>query len=364
MVDTAKTFRPQSILLWHKVANHPEARRIVDMFPRTPVQVVERQRGVPVDRNAVTHPLIAGKRTLLIGAASRFVHPFDGSLGDVCCRPYLKLVPVSNGCPYFCTYCYLAHVYREHLSAIKINVNHDQMFRQIRKALATADGLVAFNMGEMLDSLALDHVTRLTSQLVPFFGGMRRGHLMLLTKSANIGNMLAVEPNRQVVVSWSLNTQRMIDAFEPGTASLAERIEAARQCRQHGYRIRFRIDPGMLYDGWQADYGDLVQQALASTQPENITLGMLRLVPGHFALAAKAYGQRGKNLGQHDLVERASDGKLRYQLRRRIAFYRHVINAIGSIDRNISTSLCRETPEVCHHFASTCHPEQCNCMAC
>lgn len=364
MRDRARTFRPHTILLWRKVAAHPEARRIVDMFPEVSVRIIERQRSASPNHSAAGHPLIAGKRTLLIGEASSFVHRFDGGLGgNVRCRPYWKLVPVSNGCPYFCTYCYLASVYREHLLAIKININHDQMFRQIRKALAGADGPVAFNMGEMLDSLALDHVTNLTSQLVPFFGGMRRGYLMLLTKSANIENLLALEPNRHVVVSWSLNAQPMIEAFEPGTASLAERIEAARRCQQHGYRIRFRIDPGMLYEGWQNGYGDLVQQMLTATQPDNITLGMLRLAPGHFALAARAYGQRGRNLRQHDLVERSSDGKLRYRHDRRIEFYRHVIDAIRSFGRGVSTSLCRETAEVCRHFGSLHHPEQCNCVA-
>jgi hypothetical protein len=56
-------------------------------------------------------------------------------------------------------------------------------------------------MGEMLDSLALDHITNLTTMLVPFFAGLSRGFLILLTKSSNIDNLLAVEPNDKTVVS-------------------------------------------------------------------------------------------------------------------------------------------------------------------
>lgn len=362
--DTARTFRPHTILLWRKVAEHPEAQRIVGMFPEAQVRVIERQRSIPAPGHAATHPLVAGKRTLLIGEASSFVHRFDGGLGgNVRCRPYFKLVPVSNGCPYYCTYCYLARVYREHLAAIKVNVNYDQMFREIRRALAHTNGVAAFNMGEMLDSLALDHVTNLTSELVPFFGGLRRGCLMLLTKSANIDNLLRLEPNRQAVVSWSLNAQQMIETYEPGTASLDERIEAAHRCQRRGYRVRFRLDPGMLYDDWQAGYAKMLHRALEAVEPENITLGMLRLVPDHFRLAAQAYGPRGRALEQHELVEKASDGKLRYRAKKRVEFYRFTIDIIHSLNRDASISLCRETPDVCRHFAHICNPQRCNCLA-
>ena len=155
-------------------------------------------------------------------------------------------------------------------------------------------------MGEMLDSLALDHITNLTTMLIPFFSAFPRAYLMLLTKSKNVDNLLAIKPNQQTVVSWSLNSQQIVETFEPGTASLDERIEAARLCQQYGYRIRFRIDPGILYPGWQAGYwADLIQKTLAVTKPENITLGMLRFLPGHLRLAAAAYGNRIQKLNEH-----------------------------------------------------------------
>jgi spore photoproduct lyase len=214
----------------------------------------------------------------MIGQSSSFVGLFDGRLGsNVRCRSYHKLVPVSNGCPYYCTYCYLAFVYRKFAPFIKVNINYDVMFKQIRKAMNSASGRLSFNMGEMLDSLALDHMTNLTTMLVPFFAGFSRGFLMLLTKSANIDNLLGVEASEHTVVSWSLNSQEMIEHCETGTASLSERIEAARKCQQHGYRIRVRIDPGILYPNWQAGYAALIQEALTVIEPENITLGMLRL---------------------------------------------------------------------------------------
>jgi len=362
-MDTARTFRPHTILLWRKVKRDAEARRIIEMFPEARVRIVERQRPVAIPGLSRDCAVVAGKRVLMIGETASFVRQFDGCLGaGVVCSPYAKLVPISNGCPYYCTYCYLAQVYRDYLPAIKMNVNHDRMFREIRRTIAKADGTVAFNMGEMLDSLALDHVSLLTQRLVSFFAGLSPGYLMLLTKSANVEGLLDVEPHRGVVVSWSLNSERMIEAYEVGTPSLDERIEAARRGQSHGYRIRLRIDPGILSGAWRRDYAELICKSLAVLKPENITLGMLRLLPGHFRLAARAYGRRGAGLRNQGLACRASDGKLRYWSEQRVEFYRFVIDAIRSFNKHVSISLCRETPDVWKRLATQCERGKCNCL--
>jgi spore photoproduct lyase len=236
------------------------------------------------------------------------------------------------------------------------------MFKQIRKTAAAATGKVSFNMGEMLDSLALDHITNLTTMLIPFFSGFSQSFLMLLTKSSNTDNLLTVEPNGQTVLSWSLNSQQMIEQYELGTGALAERVEAAKRCQDHGYRIRIRIDPGILYPDWQAGHADLIQRALSVIGPENITLGMLRLLPGHFRLAAGAYGARARKLWDHNFVRGASDCKLRYPPKKRIDFYTFLIDAIRSFNKKVSISLCRETPEIWSIFKDHCIPGKCNCV--
>jgi spore photoproduct lyase len=217
-------------------------------------------------------------------------------------------------------------------------------------------------MGEMLDSLALDHITNLTTKLIPFFSGFSNAFLMLLTKSGNIDNLLAIEPGSHTVVSWSLNAQQIIRRYELGTADLDERVRAAKQCQDHGYRIRIRIDPGILYPNWQAGYTDLIRKTLTLIRPENITLGMLRLLPGHFRLAAEAYGNRARKLFDYHFVRGASDGKLRYRPKQRVEFYNFLIDTIRSFDRDVSISLCRETPEIWNIFKDHCEPKKCNCI--
>ncbi|OHB61526.1 MAG: hypothetical protein A2167_02785 [Planctomycetes bacterium RBG_13_46_10] len=204
-MDTAKAFNPQTILLWRKAADHPEAQRILGLFPKAEVRIVERQRVTPEFNGSAGKALVAGKRTIMIGQTSRFVGYFNGRLGpNVRCKSYYKLVPVSNGCPYYCTYCYLAFIYRKYAPFIKININYDAMFKQIRRTVTTSDRIVSFNMGEMLDSLALDHVTNLSTMLVPFFANFPRGFLVLLTKSGNVvintGNAVSINSSMKDII--------------------------------------------------------------------------------------------------------------------------------------------------------------------
>jgi spore photoproduct lyase len=370
-MDIAKTFNPQTILLWRKVADHPEAQRILGLFPKAVVHIVKQQRVTTASNRSTGQALVAGKRTLMIGQTSCFAGHFDGQLGqNVCCRPYYKLVPLSNGCPYYCTYCYLAFIYRKYAPFIKININYDTMFKQIRKAIADTDRVVSFNMGEMLDSLALDHVTKLSTMLIPFFADFSRGFLMLLTKSSNVNNLLTIKPNPQTIISWSLNSQQIIQKYELGTASLTERIKAAKLCQEHGYHIRLRIDPGIIYSdpstslgtSWETGYSDLIEKTLTAIRPENITLGMLRLLPGHSHLANQAYGNRARELQNCNLVKGASDGKLRYPPKQRIEFYSFLIDTIRCFDKKVSISLCRETSEIWDIFKNRCERGKCNCI--
>jgi spore photoproduct lyase len=362
-LDTAEKFKPHTILLWQKVKDHPEAQRIIRLFPSAKMQLIEHQRIPSVAGLSPGQALRKSKRILMIGETTLFVGRFDGRLGPALqCCPYYKLVPLSNGCPYYCTYCYLGFVYRKYSPFIKLNINYETMFRQIRKTAAKSKCRADFNMGEMLDSLALDHMTNLTTKLVPFMKDLSNAHLMLLTKSSNIRNLLAVEPNSHVVVSWSLNPQYIIDRYEPGTASLDQRIEAAKACQQHGYRVRFRLDPGILYSDWLDGYAYMVKSALANVEPENITVGMLRLLPGHKSLAIDAYGVRGRQLAAQELTEKASDGKMRYHQKRRVEFYNFLIDIIRSFDKSVSISLCRETSDVWQHLRDRCDHRKCNCV--
>jgi spore photoproduct lyase len=218
-----------------KISDNLEAQRIVSLFKTAQVKLIKNQKLIPSQTLSPAQTLLNSKKILMIGGTSSFINHFDGNIGqNMRCFPYYKLIPLSNGCPYNCVYCYLAYVYRKYGAFIKININYSKMLDQIQKLSLQSTRKICFNLGEMLDSLALDHITNLSAMLVPFFSNLKNSYLMMLTKSCNIDNLLKLKPHNQVVVSWSLNPKTIIDKYELETASLDERINAAKKCQQHG----------------------------------------------------------------------------------------------------------------------------------
>ncbi len=43
-MDTAKKFKPETILLWERVAEYPEAQRILGLFPSANIRLIKHQR--------------------------------------------------------------------------------------------------------------------------------------------------------------------------------------------------------------------------------------------------------------------------------------------------------------------------------
>jgi hypothetical protein len=107
----------------------------------------------------------------------------------------------------------------------------------------------------------------------------------------------------------------------------------------------------------------MIEKMLTSTEPENITIGMLRLVPGHSRLAIQAYPvETEESLQKQNLTDLASDGKLRYPEVQRIEFYSHIIDTIRSFNKTVSISLCRESPHVLNTLKDYRLNPACNCL--
>src|SRR4029450_5221847 len=88
--------------------------------------------------------------------------------------------------------------------------------------------------------------------------------LELKTKSDCVEGLLALDPKERVVVSWSMNPQQVIDLDEHGTASLSERLLAARRCQNAGYRLGFHFDPIVEYLNWESDYEEMLDQTFST----------------------------------------------------------------------------------------------------
>jgi spore photoproduct lyase len=295
---------------------------------------------------AVAGGVRGGKRSLVLqrhrGAFLR--HCPAGTSGLVCCN-YL-VVNLASNCPMDCSYCFLQD-YLADAPALTAYSN-------VEAALAEIDAVVRnrpqrdfrIGTGELSDSLALDPLTGLSRMLVPFFAARRNAVLELKTKTACVDTLLELDPGGQVVVSWSVNASAVIERDEPGTASLAERLQAARRVIAGGYRVGLHFDPLVEFDGWEQGYGDAVDAIAAAVAPSSIawiSLGSLRLSPG-LAQAVRRRPAPGHVLGA-ELVPGA-DGKARVWRGLRLRMYRFMAERLRAAFAPAPLYLCMEPPAV------------------
>ena len=280
---------------------------------------------------------------LLRDRKSPFIEQFQHPLGR--CTKFYKLTAYNN-CNFWCEYCYLYLTFR--VCPVSTHfVNYDRMFKDIEKfdRQSIPDALRVLNLGELGDPLAVDDITGLSEQLVPFMPAHApRTRLLFLTKSDCVRNLLELEHGGQTIVSFSVNTDKVWQYLEHRTPSPTERLKAARMVQDAGYEVRLRIDPVVRYSTWEEDYRRLTKTIFDHAKPSRITIGEYRPAEGLSGHIKTRFPESSLLKVNGSLVAEA--GKLRYPRKYRIEMFRTIADGIRRCDKKVQIALCKETPEV------------------
>ena len=194
-------------------------------------------------------PCAAGKRIMMIRPypyQGRLVKACPGTANHICCG--YKIINVMTNCPMDCSYCILQGYLNN--PCVTVYPDYVRIFQEIEEIIVGQPRrFYRFGTGELGDSLALDDMIGFAAAAVPFFAAKRNAILELKTKSANIEHLLSLAHHGKTVISWSLNTPRVIEEEEHLTATLNERLAAARRCAEAGYPVGFHFDPLDLVSG-------------------------------------------------------------------------------------------------------------------
>jgi len=200
--------------------------------------------------------------------------------------------------------------------------------------------------GEFTDSLIWESLMDFSGMLVNKFSKQNRAVLELKTKTINIKFLKELSHNRKTIVSWSLNTEKVIREEERKTSSLNARLEAAALCESWGYPVSFHFDPVIIYDGCEEEYKKVIQKIFSYVSPDNIvwiSIGTFRFIPplkniikDRFFGSKIAYGEFITGL----------DGKMRYFKPLRIDIYKKIVGWIKEISPDVLVYFCMEDDEV------------------
>lgn len=269
--------------------------------------------------------------------------------------PNFYLLAHGNGCMFSpqCSYCYLKSSFG-HLREQEVFSNVEEMMEEVHHWIAR-DDLESYmlNTGNLSDSLTFEPYRPIVARLVETFRQEAKGRphtLLLLTKGGRreCKPLYQFEPCENVVVSFSVNNHEAARRLERGAAPTADRMAAAADLQERGWRVRLRIDPMIL--GY--DYGEIAQE-IRALAPERVTLGSLRAERNLFRYAQN---------GIFDALEPSPDekGLARYPFESRLALYRQAVEVLRGV---CPIALCEEEAPIWDALGLDKEAKPCNCCA-
>ena len=360
-----KLFQPEEVVIGQGSDTGPIYRNLRRTLAHVPFRRIDdlsllERRGEPS-----SDPFGTAKRRLyLTEYRGEFLKKCPGSEGQVCCNYFV--INFASNCPMDCSYCYLQEYLADN-SQLKVFSNVNDLIHQADQVLQKHRGVFfRIGTGEITDSLALEPYTGMVAELIPYFADQPNVLLELKTKTNCVDSLLDLDPNGRVVVSWSMNPQKIVDCDEHYTASFDERLDAARRCQEAGYRIGFHFDPMIEYPGWEREYRAMIEEVFATidwTRVSWTSLGVLRTTPALKRAMRERFPRSRLMTGEQVLCP---DGKLRYFQPLRVEMYRKMVGWIRHIAPTVKIYLCMESREVWREvfgFAPGCEKELGNQMA-
>ncbi len=300
----------------------------------------------------------AGKKTLVFGelkSAVRFSEERNNT-----CPNYWHFSPYGF-CPYGCHYCYLAGTIGVKFSpAVKIFLNLPEMLRKIDRIASGLGRPVAFYLGKLQDGLALDPLTGFSRIMIPFFARHPFARLILLTKSADVQNLLDLDHAGHTILSWSLNPTAIRAQFEENTPTVEDRIEAMVHCLAAGYAVRAVLMPLIPIDDWQTVYADFLTRLLTRVKLDRLTLGGIC----SYSTARSLMNEKMShdNVINRHMADQSPDGRVRYLPQIRRELYDHLIRCARRIQPNLPIALCLEESDVWQSVDLADNLGRCNCV--
>jgi len=225
----------------------------------------------------------------------------------VCCN--LRTIDTVENCGFGCSYCTIQTFYGK---SVTFDANLPEKLRALSETLDPTRNY-HYGTGQSSDSLMWGNQHGNLDDLCSFARENPNILLEFKTKSKNVSHFLKSEDlPRNLVCSWSLNPQAVIDSEEHFTASLDERLRAARAVADRGIGVSFHFHPMIVYDGWESDYPALVERVLAEFAPHEIlfiSMGSVTFIRP--VIRAIRERERPTKMLQMDLVPTAK-GKLSY----------------------------------------------------
>ncbi|MFA5337632.1 MAG: spore photoproduct lyase family protein [Candidatus Omnitrophota bacterium] len=332
-------FKPSKIIVEKEVKNSYLVRNFSEKFPDVKIQEINRYSDY-LDNNKFHISKLKEPIVFLIKEKWDFLKPCPCTKVHLSCGYWV--LNLGFGCPFDCSYCFLQCY--TNFPGIILPANIEDFFTEFDALEKKLKKPIRIGTGEFCDSLALDEITEYSTKLIPYFKD-KNVFFELKTKSNKISNLLKITPSQNIVISWSLNPPSIIEREEIATASLTERLNAAKKLQQKGYNIAFHFDPIFYSERWKQIYRQAIDDLYSHLKPPFawISLGTLR---SHRRLKAINEARFPKSNIFYGELFVGEDKKLRYPSFLRREIYENMVQWIKGYDKQSPIYLCMEDKDM------------------
>ena len=276
---------------------------------------------------------------------SRCPCPVDGEKTR-CCK--LRTLDTVTQCAFGCAYCSIQTFYDE--TGIHVVDNLAE-----KLAALPLDGVWHIGTGQASDSLLLGDDYGNLSALSDFAEAHPDIAIELKSKSGR--DVFKRKYPKNLLFSWSLNAETIVEKEEHLTATLQARLENAERARDNGNLVGFHIHPMVLFKGWEEEYARVAEEITKRFAPEElyaVSIGTLTFTKSVLR-RLREKGDESRVL-EMELVPAA--GKSSYPLPVKERMFSHVARSFPRSFRNgVFFYLCMEDPSLWlpvlgHEYAS------------
>lgn len=340
-----KKYTPEKIFILNDAKDYLITETVLKNLPSVPVEFIADPKEISHIIEHAPDPIGESKKYLLLTKnKGGFLKYCPGTAQPYICCGY-RIANFYVNCNLDCTYCILQAYLNNPF--IIVNVNIDDLADQIEEMVCgDKDRYFRIGTGELGDSLSLDHITEFTKHVNPLINKYDNLTIEYKTKSNNVGNLKKIDHRGKIVVSWSMNAEKIARSEDIGSATLDERLEAAAQCEKLGYKIGFHFDPIIHYDGWQEGYEKTIDKIFNTISDKNIawvSLGCFRYMPDLKEIIEQRFAD--SKITHHEFIL-GLDKKMRYFKTLRIEMYSALYKHIRKYSDDAFVYLCMESPQV------------------
>jgi len=256
------------------------------------------------------------------------------SEGTRCCN--LLTLDAVESCGFDCSYCSIQSFYNQNQIGI------DKDFKQKLENLELdPNRIYHIGTGQSSDSLMWGNRDGILDSLFKFAKKYPKVILEFKTKSNNIAYLLENDVPKNIICTWSLNTPTIIKNEEHLTATLEQRIDAARALADKGVLVGFHFHPIVQYENYLEDYKKIYDTLLDQFNPSEVVLismGTLTFIKP----VIKKLRQRELKTKILQMPFESINGKQSYSLEAKREMFKHCYNSFKSWHKDVYFYMCME----------------------